>query len=232
MRFSENGHFARSCPFSVNSPERRFKTRQIALVSRDTLNKNSGLANVVVAIVAVLLVVIAGLGAQLITQQPQQALTKTVTQIVSLTSTVTSLQIPTANNTIDLRANSTVILGVVALGTGMATNGPFLIGALSNPTIKVKVGTLIHIYFHSEAFVGIPQHSFIITSSKPPYPFPFTQSDLTPAFPGASTDNPIQPQKVQFNLSFTPDKPGTYYYICGFAAHAHDGMYGQFIVEE
>ncbi len=167
----------------------------------------------------------------LVTQQPQQALTKTVTQTVSVTSTVTPLQTPTANNTIDLRANSTVVLAVV--GATIGGLDQFFVGTLINPTIKVKVGTTIVILFHSLAIANgsVVRHSFVITNSKPPFPEFFNQSDMTPAFTGASTIDPIHPQKDQFTLSFTADKPGTYYYICGVSPHAATGMYGQFIVE-
>ncbi len=108
----------------------------------------------------------------------------------------------------------------------------FFVGTLIDPTIKVKVGTSITIFFHSHALAGlVVGHSFVIVNSKPPFPAVLNQSDVIPAFAGASTDNPTQPQKDQFTLSFTPDKPGTYYYICGVSPHAATGMYGQFIVE-
>ena len=205
--------------------------------------QKSGLTRTVLAIVAVLLVVIAGLGALFVTQKPPQVLTQTATvtatQTVSVTSTVTALQTvsvtssqtptPTANNTIDLRANSHVVLAVVGLGANIPK---FIIGALANPIIKVKAGTSIQVIFHSEVVQGQVGSSFIITSSKPPFPFNPRQADLTPAFPGASTDNPNAPTKDQFILFFTADKPGIYYYINGVdGGGASLGMYGQFIVE-
>ena len=201
--------------------------------------QKSGLTGTVVAIVAVLLVAIAGLGAQLIIQQPQQALTQTVTQTVSgagvtttLSTTVTSLQTQAANNTIDLRANSTVVLGVVGTGISESNRVRFIIGTLTNPTIKVKVGTKIQIFFHSEDLQGLAAHSFVILSGDyPPFPWFSPQSDLTPVFPGASTPIPTNPPKDQFILFFTADKPGTFWYICAVPHHAVNGMYGQFIVE-
>ena len=197
--------------------------------------QKSGLTKAVVAIIAVLLVVIAGLGAVFVTQQPQQALTKTVsvtaTQTVSVTTTLTPVQTPTANNTIDLRANSTVVLAVVA--TSGETS--FLIGTLINPTIKVIVGTRVKVFFYTDVGEGRFGHSFVIVSSKPPFHGLLYQAELIPAFPGASTDNP-GPDPPLFSLAtpeliFTADKAGTYYYISGVLLDASFGMYGQFIVE-
>jgi nitrite reductase (NO-forming) len=33
-------------------------------------------------------------------------------------------------------------------------------------------------------------------------------------------------------VTFTPDKPGTYYYICSVPGHVERGMWGRFVVEE
>ncbi len=191
--------------------------------------KKSGLSKAATAVTIVIVLATAVVGAVFATTKTT-TVTQTVTQSTTVTSTVTSLQTPTANNTIDLRANSTVTLAVVGATFGGLDR--FVVGTLIDPTIKVKAGTSVVIIFHSRAVAGgLPQHSFVIVNSKPPFPGVLNQSDVTPAFPGASTDNPIQPQKDQFTLSFTADRPGTYYYICGVSPHAATGMYGQFIVE-
>ncbi len=190
--------------------------------------KKSGLSKATAVVVIVIVVAAVGVGAALATAKTT-TVTQTVTQSATVTTTLTSLQTPTANNTIDLRANNRVVLAIVGPATA-----EFVIGSLSNPTIKVKAGTKIEIFFHSlvDSTGQFPAvHSLVITNSKPPYPEVLRQSDLAPAFPGASTDNPTQPQKDQFILIFTADKPGVYYYICGVDGHASFGMYGQFIVE-
>ncbi len=195
------------------------------------MSKKSGLSKAAAAVVIVIVLAAAGVGSIFATTKTTtQTVTQTITQNATVTSTVTFLQTPTANNTIDLRANSTVTLAVVGATIGGLDR--FVVGTLIDPTIKVKAGTSVLIIFHARALAGgNPQHSFVIVNSKPPYPSVLSQSDVTPAIPGSSTDNPIQPQKDQFTLSFTADKPGTYYYICGVSPHAATGMYGQFIVE-
>ncbi len=220
--------------------------------------KKSGLSKAATAVVIVIVLAAAGIGTifattKTITQTVTQTVNQTVTQTATVTSTVTSLQTPTANNTIDLTANETVLLVVTGLphhpfggsyefSTG-AGGFEFSIGGLINPTVKVKVGTAMKVLFYG------PGHSFLITNAKPPYPDGYTnllsQADLTPAFPGAGTDNPnhsfeshqtLTGGSVPYAiLSFTADKPGAYYYICAVedehGLHASHGMFGQFIVE-
>ncbi len=190
--------------------------------------KKSGLSKAPAAVVIVIVVAAALVGTALATMKTT-TVTQTVTQSATVTSTVTSLQTPTANNTLDLRAYSTVALAVV-IPTG---HGPFMIGPLADPTIKVKVGTNIKIFFFTVIEQGLPHCSFVITSSKPPYPPVLSQSDVTPPFLGASTPNPLSKDQSsnQFILFFTADKPGTYYYVCATFPHPAEDMYGQFIVE-
>jgi hypothetical protein len=77
-----------------------------------------------------------------------------------------------------------------------------------NPTIIVKTGTKTKTFF-----VGVrdlqnrTMHSFIIVNFDPQSRHLSSQSEMIPAFAGASTDNPAILKKGQFTLLFTADNP-------------------------
>lgn len=110
--------------------------------------------------------------------------------------------------------------GGYALEGGEITSDP-------GPTIRVKVGepvriTFDNVHFHGESI----EHDFAIVADK------HTFTPLTPdALWGARTDV-IHPDDAADTVTFTPDAPGTYYYVCSVPGHVERGMWGRFIVEE
>lgn len=99
------------------------------------------------------------------------------------------------------------------------------------PTIRVKAGRPVEVSFDNVhgAFHGesIP-HDFVVVADKDiEAAAPLSPGD---ALWGAQTKVlfPHDPAEV---ITFTPDKPGAYNYICSLYGHVDRGMWGRFIVE-
>jgi len=90
------------------------------------------------------------------------------------------------------------------------------------PEIKVKVGDIIKIILKN---MGKIPHSFAITAEK--------KFDAAPLFNAAigSGSSPLEAGKTG-SITFKPNRPGEYYYICQVPGHIELGMWGRFIVEE
>ena len=89
------------------------------------------------------------------------------------------------------------------------------------PDIRVKVGTKVRIIFEN---IGNLPHTFAVTEEKK-----FDAEPLWGAGIGSPT-NPIASKKAG-EITFTPTKPGEYYYVCQVPGHIELGMWGVFIVE-
>ncbi len=90
------------------------------------------------------------------------------------------------------------------------------------PELRVKVGSLVVVTFIN---IGQLPHTFAVANEKK-----FDAEPLWDAQIGTPT-SPVQP-KQQSSISFTPKKPGEYYYICQVPGHIQLGMWGKFVVEE
>ncbi|MFQ5968440.1 MAG: plastocyanin/azurin family copper-binding protein [Acidimicrobiia bacterium] len=93
------------------------------------------------------------------------------------------------------------------------------------PTVRVGVGDRVTITFENEHYVderAYPEpHNFVVVADKDDYfAEPLWESRTLAISPGESD-----------SVTFTPDAPGTYYYICSLGNHRARGMWGQFIVE-
>lgn len=80
----------------------------------------------------------------------------------------------------------------------------------------------VHGVFYGESI----DHDFAIVAGKDNF------DPLSPdALWGART-KVIYPDDAPDVVTFTPDKPGTYSYVCSVPGHVERGMWGRFIVEE
>ncbi|MEM4349527.1 MAG: cupredoxin domain-containing protein [Candidatus Nitrosocaldus sp.] len=91
----------------------------------------------------------------------------------------------------------------------------------TNPEIRVKAGSTITIHIKNN---GKMPHSFGIVTDPSN-----VNSVVFNASVGSSTQFILPNQEG--SVTFKPDKPGEYYYICLVAGHADLGMKGKFIVE-
>ncbi|MEM0366887.1 MAG: plastocyanin/azurin family copper-binding protein, partial [Candidatus Nitrosocaldus sp.] len=91
-----------------------------------------------------------------------------------------------------------------------------------NPDIEVYVGDSITINVRND---GVMPHSFGIVTDPSN-----VNSVVFNASVGSATQFLLANQEG--SVTFTPDKPGEYYYICLVAGHADLGMKGKFIVEQ
>ena len=89
------------------------------------------------------------------------------------------------------------------------------------PTITVRAGQAVTITFKI-ADERVPEsHDFVIVAEK---------DRLAEPLWGAETE--WLPFGEQQTITFTPDTPGSYFYICTNSDHLPRGMWGSFIVEE
>lgn len=88
------------------------------------------------------------------------------------------------------------------------------------PTITVHAGDPVSITLINTGKSLPAAHNLVIVSEK--------SVDAEPLW-GAKTE--LVDFGEQQTITFTPDTPGSYYYICSFETHMRDGMWGEFIVE-
>lgn len=93
--------------------------------------------------------------------------------------------------------------------------------ASPGPTITVRAGQSVAITFKNTGESLPADHNFVIVAEK--------SADAEPLW-GAATDQ-LGPGEQQ-TISFTPDTPGRYFYICSVDTHLTNGMWGEFVVEE
>ncbi len=96
------------------------------------------------------------------------------------------------------------------------------------PTITVPVGELVTIAVKNvDDHQGEP-HDFTIVAEMDNLAL-LTKLLVDPRW-GAETE--WLPRGEQQTITFTPDTPGSYFYICTNSDHARLGMWGSFIVKE
>jgi nitrite reductase (NO-forming) len=100
------------------------------------------------------------------------------------------------------------------------------------PTIRVRAGARVRITFENVhgAFHGesVP-HDFVVVAEKD-IPVPLSAADVLWGAKIALYPSPLDPGE-RGSVTFTPDAPGTFYYICSVPGHVGRGMWGRFIVE-
>ena len=118
-----------------------------------------------------------------------------------------------------------VIGGVVIPKEGSPTEGGFALEGEDvvspGPAITVRAGEPVTITFKVVDEIVPEPHDFVIVAEKVRFADPLW---------GAKTE-PL-PFGEQQSITFTPDTPGSYFYICSVSDHLFLGMWGSFIVEE
>jgi sulfocyanin len=86
--------------------------------------------------------------------------------------------------------------------------------------ITIPVGSTVTVIFTNKSTVP---HSAVITD----YSNRLSNGVITPAFPGASTPNPVAgtPQGQTVSFTFVASTVGTYAIVCGVPGHAVAGMW-------
>ncbi len=109
------------------------------------------------------------------------------------------------------------------------------------PAITVRAGEPVTITFKVADEIVPEPHNFVIVADMGLVPLDFgaetvegriARDKARRADPlwGAKTER--LPFGEQQSITFTPDTPGSYFYICSVSDHLHRGMWGSFIVEE
>lgn len=93
------------------------------------------------------------------------------------------------------------------------------------PVLRVRAGEQVTITLQNEHVLedGSPfpaPHDFVVVAEMNPVAEPQWES-ATERLVTGETDT----------VSFSPDSPGTYYYICSVSDHMGRGMWGEFVVE-
>jgi len=96
------------------------------------------------------------------------------------------------------------------------------------PTITVRVGEPVTITFKNADDYQVEPHDFTIVAEMDETAL-LTKLDVDPLW-GAETE--WLPTGEQQTITFTPDTPGSYFYVCTNSDHAFLGMWGSFIVDE
>ncbi len=96
------------------------------------------------------------------------------------------------------------------------------------PTITVRAGEPVTITFKVADEVVPEPHDFFIVADKDDREVVFAK--LEGPLWGAGTEQ--LEFGAQQTITFTPDTPGSYFYICSVSDHLRRGMWGSFIVEE
>ncbi len=125
----------------------------------------------------------------------------------------------------DEAAALVVLGGVVIPEEGPATEGGFAFEGEDvvspGPAITVRAGEPVTITFKVVDEIVPEPHDFVIVAEK--------ARSADPLW-GAKTE-PL-PFGEQQSITFTPDTPGSYFYMCSVSDHLRRGMWGSFIVEE
>ncbi len=118
-----------------------------------------------------------------------------------------------------------VLGGVVITEQGAPTEGGYALEGddvvSPGPTITVRAGEPVTITFKVADEIVPEPHDFVIVAEKARFADPLW---------GAKTEQ--LPFGEQQSITFTPDTPGSYFYICTVSDHLSRGMWGSFIVEE
>ncbi len=125
-----------------------------------------------------------------------------------------------------------VVIGGVVIsdegpaGGGFAIEGEDLVSP--GPTITVRAGQPVTITFKVADEIVPEPHDFFIVADKDYREVVFAK--LEGPLWGAGTESLSFGEEQ--TITFTPDTPGSYFYICSVSDHLFRGMWGSFEVEE
>ncbi len=129
-------------------------------------------------------------------------------------------------------AEFVVLGGVVIPDEGTPQEGGFALEGEDitspGPTITVRAGEPVTITFKVADEIVPEPHDFFIVAEKD-YPEVLLAKLEGPLW-GAGTES--LSFGAQQTITFTPDTPGSYFYICSVSDHLRRGMWGSFEVEE
>ena len=143
-------------------------------------------------------------------------------------------------------ATALVVLGGVPIPEeGPPTEGGFAFEGEDvvspGPAITVRAAEPVTITFKIADEIVPEPHDFVIVAGMGLAPLDFgadtlegriarNNARLTDPLWGAETEQ--LPFGEQQSITFTPDTPGSHFYICSVSDHLSRGMWGSFIVEE
>jgi rusticyanin len=229
-----------------------FKVKIIMLVVTMDIGKALSISAIILSLIAV---IVSSLTLTIYQQKPVQQTTSSFMTFLNLSSNTNFTinendlmylmnfkpiyaEVFPENNTIRFTHDKIVIVVVAEPELGEEYEDRYVIFGLINPTLIVPVNASVTVIFINGGESEF--HSFAIISTPPPYPENMESSEYNKiVFDGATTPNPLhgiqfeKPSGIYhgFVIQFTASRTGTYYYVCLVDGHAHDGMFGEFIVK-
>lgn len=113
-------------------------------------------------------------------------------------------------------------------GQGMVNNGlNFNGGYRANKTFTVPLGAKVTVKFHN---AGMMPHSFVVTRGGPaPKDAEVEDAVFKGAYGPAEVEKGLKPGGT-LTATFTANKAGSYYIVCGMPGHAPGGQYINLVV--
>ncbi|MBS2132177.1 hypothetical protein KEX41_28750 (plasmid) [Burkholderia thailandensis] len=142
---------------------------------------------------------------------------------------------------VDVKSN-TIVYGTPEVTINMIAVQPghddqtFEVRGLTDPTLTLPVGTVIHLNLVNMDFGDNMEHGLIVTTSPPPYPYMSTMAigsglaRVMPLLPWRSEKALQQATYAELSTTFVARERGTYWYVCPTPQHAQEGMFGKFVV--
>lgn len=133
-------------------------------------------------------------------------------------------------------SGKTIEIDMVAVQPGH-DDQTFEVHGLTNPTLVVPQGAVIHMNLVNMDYGDTMEHGVIITPAAPPYPWMAMMATgpglagVMPLLPWRSTKNLQTAHYAALGAKFVARQAGTYWYVCPTPKHAMKGMYGKFVVE-
>lgn len=133
-------------------------------------------------------------------------------------------------------SGSEVTIDMVAVQPGHH-DGTFEVHGLTNPTVVLPVGALVHLNLVNMDYGNDMEHGVIITPAPPPYGYMAMMqtgpgvAGVMPLLPWRSKKNLKSARYAELGSTFVIRESGTYWYVCVTPGHAQKGMYGRLIVE-
>ena len=144
--------------------------------------------------------------------------------------------------TVNSRANTvtysgtSIVIDMVAVQPGH-DDQTFEVHGLTNPTLVVPDGAVIHLNLVNMDYGDTMEHDVIITPLAPPYPWMAMMATgpglagIRPFLPWRSTKDLRTAEYAVLGTTFVARQAGVYWYLCLTPRHALKGMYGKFIVQ-
>lgn len=118
-----------------------------------------------------------------------------------------------------------LIAGQGSANAGINFNG----GARGNRTFTVPLGSRVTIHFRN---MGMVPHSFVIRKGgAAPTDADATDAAFAAAYAPSKVEAGLKPGAAQ-NVTFSANKAGSYYFVCGVPGHALAGQYINLVVSK